>query len=581
MQGRLILSVVLISGLIFGTLWTVRDYFVVFPSQPDTYYYFDVDKLDAVAHLEEATREGHVYLPPLWAEQATIAFLTRNLPLQSFESSDAVVIPSQGGGDAIYAFPAEQEDYIARLAEAFGPVGERYEVMDRLGEPLLLVYRVPEADLPEPDQPLESLGRCGDALRPHQSAEAQFESDIQLLGYSLLSEAKAGHPVTFKLFWRAAQNVGIDYTIFVHLLDDRGRKWGQHDKQPANGSYPTSVWRAGDIVVDRYHPVVAFCAPPGTYRPQVGLYSLATGERLQLKDSLLTSLSLAEVEVGPAHGRSAAEVSPGHPLEAQLGPGIRLLGYEGDRWEARQGASLSLALYLQISDDAEADRTLFIALRAGEAEQWAYIWRFPPPVPTSWWARDAVFCAYRELEIPADLPPGDYDAWVGLIGDEGSAVALSTISIAEQVRRFELPHPQYPMRAELGGVVAFLGYDLEGRKLGASDTLHLSLYWQAMAEMDKSYTVFTHLLDAQNQIWGQKDSLPVNGNYPTTDWWEGEVIVDEYEIPVRTDAPAGEYKIEIGMYDAVTGERLSVFTSRGQQLSENCILLETPVKVMK
>jgi len=99
--------------------------------------------------------------------------------------------------------------------------------------------------------------------------------------------------------------------------------------------------------------------------------------------------------------------------------------------------------------------------------------------------------------------------------------------------------------------------------------------------MGKSYTVFTHLLDTQNQIWGQRDNIPVSGKYPTKDWWEGEVVIDEYEIPVRTDAPAGEYKIEIGMYDAVTGERLSVFTSRGQQLSENCILLETPVEVMK
>ncbi len=59
------------------------------------------------------------------------------------------------------------------------------------------------------------------------------------------------------------------------------------------------------------------------------------------------------------------------------------------------------------------------------------------------------------------------------------------------------------------------------------------------------------------------------------------VVVDEYEIPVRTDAPASEYRIETGMYDATTGERLSVFTSQGQQLSENRILLETPVKVMK
>jgi len=59
------------------------------------------------------------------------------------------------------------------------------------------------------------------------------------------------------------------------------------------------------------------------------------------------------------------------------------------------------------------------------------------------------------------------------------------------------------------------------------------------------------------------------------------VVVDQYEIPFRTDAPAGEYRIEIRMYDATTGERLSVFTSQGQQLSENRTLLETPIKVAK
>jgi hypothetical protein len=35
------------------------------------------------------------------------------------------------------------------------------------------------------------------------------------------------------------------------------------------------------------------------------------------------------------------------------------------------------------------------------------------------------------------------------------------------------------------------------------------------------------------------------------------------------------------MYDAMTGEGLPVFTSQGQQLSENRILLETPTKVAK
>ena len=41
-------------------------------------------------------------------------------------------------------------------------------------------------------------------------------------------------------------------------------------------------------------------------------------------------------------------------------------------------------------------------------------------------------------------------------------------------------------------------------------------------------------------------------------WRSGEVIIDSYAISVHDAAPAGRYQIEIGMYDAVTGERLSL-----------------------
>ncbi len=148
-----------------------------------------------------------------------------------------------------------------------------------------------------------------------------------------------------------------------------------------------------------------------------------------------------------------------------------------------------------------------------------------------------------------------------------------------QKKLFSPPAIQHPLEVTLGGQIKFLGYDLERTGLKPGDTLRLTLYWRALAEMDQSYTVFTHLLDGDSRIWGQKDSVPVNGNYPTTDWREGEVVVDEYEIPVQTDAPAGEYKIEIGMYNATTGERLAVFASQGRRLPEDRILLETPIKV--
>jgi len=95
-------------------------------------------------------------------------------------------------------------------------------------------------------------------------------------------------------------------------------------------------------------------------------------------------------------------------------------------------------------------------------------------------------------------------------------------------------------------------------------------------KMEVSYTVFVHLLDGENRIWGQRDSVPGNGTLPTTGWVEGEVIADKYKFTVKPDAPPGEYLIEVGMYDAQNNHRLPVL---GSQEPENRILLNQVVVV--
>ena len=62
------------------------------------------------------------------------------------------------------------------------------------------------------------------------------------------------------------------------------------------------------------------------------------------------------------------------------------------------------------------------------------------------------------------------------------------------------------------------------------------------------------------------------GTRPTTGWLPGEVIVDKYEIPVRPDAPPGEYVIEIGMYNAETMQRLRAFDEEGARIPDDGIL---------
>jgi len=125
-------------------------------------------------------------------------------------------------------------------------------------------------------------------------------------------------------------------------------------------------------------------------------------------------------------------------------------------------------------------------------------------------------------------------------------------------RRFTVPEIEHPLEATLGDQVRFLGYDLSPPPYKRGETLHLTLYWQATTRMEESYTVFVHLLDKDGIMGGQWDSVPGSGLLPTNSWLEGEVIADEYEVPIRAGAPPGEYLIEIGMYEASTGERLEV-----------------------
>jgi hypothetical protein len=131
--------------------------------------------------------------------------------------------------------------------------------------------------------------------------------------------------------------------------------------------------------------------------------------------------------------------------------------------------------------------------------------------------------------------------------------------------------------ARVGESIQLLGYDLDQQEVAAGDTLRLTLYWQALSEMDTSYTVFNHLLDEESRIWGQRDGIPGGGALPTSSWISGEYVVDEYEIPVQEDTPPGEYVLETGMYDLATMLRLPVLDSEGAVVGDRILLDATPV----
>jgi hypothetical protein len=121
--------------------------------------------------------------------------------------------------------------------------------------------------------PLPPLVETPDGVQPQS---ARFGQVARLLGHRLIPQASA---LALTLYWQAEQPDGVDYTVFVHLLDENGRLVTGKDNQPVHGSYPTGIWEPGEVIPDEYI-VDTSNLPPGEYRLEIGMYVLATGERL-------------------------------------------------------------------------------------------------------------------------------------------------------------------------------------------------------------------------------------------------------------------------------------------------------------
>ena len=124
-----------------------------------------------------------------------------------------------------------------------------------------------------PVVPLEERARLGDA--------------VELLGVHIGdTQIPRGRGATsLTLYWRALAPMDTSYTVFVHAIDEWGTKYGQTDRLPCDGGCPTSTWRAGDLIGERYELSIIGDAPPGRYQIIAGMYNLATMENLPWLDA--------------------------------------------------------------------------------------------------------------------------------------------------------------------------------------------------------------------------------------------------------------------------------------------------------
>jgi len=281
--------------------------------------------------------------------------------------------------------------------------------------------------------------------------------------------------------------------------------------------------------------------------------------------------------IAPAYARPPTFASPSqvnipHPLQVDFGGELRLLGYGVEQEAVQPGQTLRLTLYWQALTRMQEDHSIFVHLVTPEEVIVAQTDTHPGlgNYPTSTWPEGVVVQDVYPVAIPITaLAPSSLSIVVGAYdfgtmarllakspaGEPlGDSVILGQVALVPIQSSLGIPHP---VHFELEDKIALVGFDLDRVAVSPGETIHLTLYWQALAPVSEDFTVFTHVVGDGDRIWAQQDSQPQGGQAPTSSWVPGKLVVDEHDLAIHPEAPPGVCELEVGMY-RTGGRRLRV-----------------------
>lgn len=131
------------------------------------------------------------------------------------------------------------------------------------------------------------------------------------------------------------------------------------------------------------------------------------------------------------------------------------------------------------------------------------------------------------------IPPAVWEKRLGRVYLSSAAYRIVEVSTAPYLR--PPPHFGGRGRAEVMDGIRLLSYQA---RLDPDGAVRLTLLWQAERPVSNDYSVFVQISD-KPQITRQDDIIasgdrrhPVYGFYPTSRWFPGEVVREDYRVPI-------------------------------------------------
>jgi 4-amino-4-deoxy-L-arabinose transferase-like glycosyltransferase len=274
-----------------------------------------------------------------------------------------------------------------------------------------------------------------------------------------------------------------------------------------------------------------------------------------------------------------------NPTNAQFDTLAILRGYELSRDTLRPGDELTVKLYWEVTGKPPGDYLLFThlidenGLMVAQRDTHPGLGNFP----TGQWQPGVRFVDTIRLHMPETMyAPGQANLSIGLYAPDayrlgitaadgtglGDALTLGTIEL--QPLAGEMPNP---LNQNFNDKLRLVGYEYNGRTFHPGDVLAVTLYWQALAQLESDYEVEVWLCDEPCERWMSPRVTATDPlNPPSSTWATGQTISQTVLLSLGTDLPPGPYLIHVALIDPMTKEPQNVLAEDGHILDNRLLL---------
>lgn len=382
-------------------------------------------------------------------------------------------------------------------------------------------------------------------LAPVAALLALFAPGRLQAGASVLSwEGGAAQPALHGPAWGL---LALAAGGLIVALRTRGKPWALLLLLGACVAYSTALWVCADVchILAHYHFLksLSVLAYPSAVLAALGIGAVLAATPLGRQTIAAAVSAVFVAAVAAAAVAQAPSIRPVQVIDPDVVAVARWAEANVDPAQVGYRTRYGIGAYW-----------LHVALLGNKRESFitdSFIELLPMTVDE--WRHGGDWPTYLLMENLAEAEAGEEET--PLLHRQGSAGLL-----ARPAPRQEPPQIERRVDAVLGGMIHVAGFSSSGMSLTPGRERQITLHWyvERWPRRPQPLVLYAHLLDGERRVWAQADQEVLGGRYASLRWPIGVVNSETFVLNVPSDAPAGRYDVQFGLYEAGAGSDLPV-----------------------